>query len=279
MGFRAGAETVKLWILSDLHCEHAGFEPQLPLPDADICVLAGDVGAGGIHPAYSWCERYVLDRMPVIFVPGNHEFYGASMSEERSLWKSNNLSGALHPDFHYLDDQAVELGGIQFLGSTLWTDFDLFGEPMRVQCMDAAKRCVTDFRRISWSTKPDAFSHDTNSRFTPNLARRHHVRSRAWLEEKFSEPWGGKTVVVSHHAPHPRSVHPRFAHDLLSACFASDLSDVMRAFGPDLWIHGHMHHAVDYRVGNTRVICNPRGYPGERDTGFKPDLVIDLEDM
>jgi hypothetical protein len=88
-----------------------------------------------------------------------------------------------------------------------------------------------------------------------------HRVSRAWLNGQLALPHAGPTVVVTHHAPHPTSL-PAPGFDL-GHCYASDLSSLIDARQPDLWVHGHVHNSVDYRIGATRVVCNPRGHVEE----------------
>jgi hypothetical protein len=99
------------------------------------------------------------------------------------------------------------------------------------------------------------------------------TRQRAWLTAELASPFSGKTVVITHFAPHPRSIAPAFANHRANPAFVLDLEDAMgRAV---LWIHGHTHSFFDYRVRGTRVVCNPRGYPGEH-TGFRPKLTVEI---
>jgi len=106
-----------------------------------------------------------------------------------------------------------------------------------------------------------------------------HQRHRAAIEQVLAVPHDGPTVVVTHHAPSIRSIHPGDRGDAASAAYASDLEEVMLRHQPALWVHGHIHHASDYRFGDTRVVCNPRGYQAadwsER-TGWREDLVIEV---
>ena len=102
-----------------------------------------------------------------------------------------------------------------------------------------------------------------------------------WAEVHFplavmlAEPFDGKTVVVTHHAPSSQSVHPRYARDLLTPAFASNLEKLMDGDRAALWIHGHMHESFDYEIYDTRVVCNPRGYaPRALAPDFRPDLVV-----
>jgi len=103
---------------------------------------------------------------------------------------------------------------------------------------------------------------------------RHEV-ARAWLKEELAKPFDGKTVVVTHHGPHPLSVHPRYVGDPLNAAFVSDLSALMP--GVDLWLHGHTHAGSDYQVGRCRVVANPAGYVRNREFAHRDDFVFENE--
>jgi len=112
-------------------------------------------------------------------------------------------------------------------------------------------------------------------RFTAAHALGDHKTSRAWLERELAAPFDGKTIVISHHAPHPLSVHPRYlaAHTLATnAAFASDLTPLLQR--ADIWCHGHVHNSFDYLVGRCRVVTNPLGYANNR---HEADAVANLE--
>lgn len=114
-------------------------------------------------------------------------------------------------------------------------------------------------------------------RFTPEFSVELHEASKAWLVGEFKNGFSGPTVVVTHHLPASTSVAKRYANDSLNPAFASRLEDVIENYRPDLWIHGHTHVPCDYELFETRIVCNPRGYPGEaHDSGFQADLVIDV---
>jgi Icc-related predicted phosphoesterase len=127
---------------------------------------------------------------------------------------------------------------------------------------------------------------DGNTLFSPAIAREIHLQQKEWLRAKLDEPFDGKTVVVTHHAPAPASLHPMYERDLVSTAFISDLSDMLGSAA--LHIHGHTHHSFDYDVRGTRVIANPMGYckgakivssPDElqrENPSFNPQLVVEL---
>lgn len=134
--------------------------------------------------------------------------------------------------------------------------------------MQAAAAGLNDHRRIKWSKQPW-------SRFRPQEAWRLHQQSRAYIEKTLAVPFDGATVVVTHHAPHPGSLHPRFGNELLSAAYVSDLTQVIEAGKPDLWVHGHVHSSFDYRIYGTRIICNPHGY-GHENPDFNAALAVEV---
>jgi Icc-related predicted phosphoesterase len=126
---------------------------------------------------------------------------------------------------------------------------------------------MVDYRLIRW--------RDTGL-LTPEGTRAIHHLQAAWLTNQLAQQFSGDTVVVTHHLPHPNSVHPRYTGDSLNPSFASDLSALVRE-PVKLWIHGHTHESMDYVVNGTRVVCNPRGYmPQEPNRSFKPSLVVEL---
>ncbi|MEA2078417.1 MAG: metallophosphoesterase family protein [Pseudomonadota bacterium] len=247
---------MKLHILSDLHIEFADFVP--PATDADVIVLAGDIGVG-LEGLY-WAESCFPDQ-PVIYVPGNHEYY------HHDITLTDELKHCAPQHIHVLNDDPLEIDGVRFLGSVLWTDFALFGEVDRSFSMQRAGRGMNDFALIQCNGAP----------FTPDDALGLHAASRDWLAESLADPFDGKTVVVTHHAPSARSVAPRYARNHLSPAFASNLEPLMDAERALLWIHGHIHDPCDYEIHGTRVVCNPRGYaPHALAPAFRPDLVVEI---
>ncbi len=247
---------MKLHILSDLHIEFGPFEP--PLTDADTVVLAGDIGVG--NEGLEWAATR-FRHVPVIYVPGNHEFYGYDVG------LLDELRTDAPANVHVLDNEVVELDRVRFLGCVLWSDFALYGEAQRASAMQCAREGVNDFAQI----------RNGDRAFDPRDAADWHVLNRSWLAERLAEPFAGRTVIVTHHAPSPRSIAPQHPHDLTWAAFASNLEGLMAYSDIVLWIHGHMHDSFDYEVDDTRVVCNPRGYhPHWLNNGFVPDLVVEI---
>lgn len=234
---------MKLNVLSDLHLSLGA----LPIPqnDADAVILAGDVGRP--KEAVEWALGFAK---PVLYVPGNHEFYGGSISGTVAELEQR-CAGT---NVRVLDDDEVVFDGVRFLGTTLWTDFMLFGEgEKRAAAMQEALRFMRDFSRIRiGETDERLFSPADSATLFETHAR--------WLARKLAEPHAGPTVVITHHAPSRKSIHPRFADSLLNACFVSDAERLADGSRACLWVHGHTHDSFDYDLNGTRVVCNPRGY-------------------
>ena len=248
---------MKIRVLSDLHMEFAPFDP--PPADADVVVLAGDAAPG--PRGLEWA-RAAFGDTPVVYVAGNHEFYRHAipkLTEELA-------SAAEGTSVRFLENAEAAIGGVRFLGCTLWTDFELFGE--RIPSAAAAQAAMNDFRLIRVAPQ--------FRRFGPGDARTLHLRSVRWLHERLTAPFDGPTVVVTHHAPSLRSSAPARRRDPLTPAYISDLEWMLDGSAA-LWIHGHTHYCVDYEVGGTRVVSNQRGYPDEGVEGFDPARVIEIE--
>ncbi|MBY6030779.1 metallophosphoesterase family protein [Halomonas sp. DP8Y7-1] len=258
---------MRLRILSDLHLEHFEGDRLLPDIEADMVILAGDIHLGlqGIE----WAAARFPDH-PVIYVPGNHEFYKHRMEPLRKEMRERAATLGIH----LLDNARLELGGVRFLGTTLWTDFALYDEraapeDIPAETLSAALRQMPDFAIIE---EPDG------EVFSPERSVELHRENRAWLETELARPFAGATVVVSHHAPLAECIPAHYQGDPLSPAFASRLESLME--GVALWVHGHVHDPVMLTLGDTRVVAVPGGYPGERsDDELRLDRVVEVESM
>jgi predicted phosphohydrolase len=259
---------MRAWIFSDLHIEMDLNFTLTKIPDADVCLCAGDILDGGVIASLLWLGEFVAPHMPVVFVPGNHEYYRSSIKE--GLAAGYKLAET-YDDLFLLDGDAVVLGGYRFIGATLWTNFDLHDEPRLA--MAIANDQLNDYRRIKLSKTPF-------KRFSPQESLHLHVRAAIDIDNAYRSQPDLPTVIVSHHAPSLMSVPRHFLKDALTPSFASRFEYRILEYQPLLWVHGHIHTASDYLIGKTRVICNPLGYPDEasRET-FIPDLVIDLDKL
>lgn len=247
---------MRIHILSDLHLE---FGPvALPHVPADVTVLAGDVCPG--MRALAWVREQFPDR-PVIYVLGNHEFYGGAVPK---LIQDFHRT-ALGSNVHVLENESIHIGGVRFLGCTLWTDFCLFGDPTVAGRSAAA--CMNDYRRIRVSPRFRRLKGMDTVMF--------HACSVRWLKGQFTLRATDPTVVVTHHAPSARSLNPADAEDLLSAAYASNLDELVTASNATLWIHGHTHYAADYYIGKTRILSNQHGY-FDTPSILNPSLVVEV---
>ncbi len=232
---------MKIAYASDLHLE---FNPSITLTGlsgADGLVLAGDVDTMPEYYTEFLRKLRLAYAGPVIFVLGNHEYYHGVFPDDRQAF--------------LLENEAMILDGVRFLGATLWTDF-ASGKQMR-----SCQRMMSDFEVI----------HDGHSgSITPEAILKVHQDSIAWLDGQFTHhplpgcnPHDGPTVVITHHAPSCQSQHHRFAGSPISGGFCSNQEHRIQRWKPNIWIHGHVHDPMDYQIGKTRVLCNPWGYPHE----------------
>jgi predicted phosphodiesterase len=254
---------MRIALLSDIHLSVNA----LPFPDvdADIVVLAGDISRPAA--AIEWAKSCPL---PVVYVAGNHEFYGSDLIS--TYEHLNRLSQGTQ--IHVLERSEYLHNGVRFLGCTLWSDYRLFDSAEdRAQGVDLATKLMRDFTHIKISPDfPDLFS--------PAVSQLVFLQTVAWLEDCFARDRTTPTVVVSHFAPTRLSISPLFENSPMNASFVSDLEDRINVWQPALWLHGHTHGSFDYAVGKTRVICNARGYAKNgvnENPEFNGSYVIDLD--
>ncbi|MXQ10454.1 metallophosphoesterase [Microvirga makkahensis] len=259
---------MRLWIFSDLHLE-AQPSVDLPIPDADVAVVAGDV-CKPIWKSVEWLAGTIAPYMPVVFVAGNHEFYGGSVDG----CTKRGLAAAGRKGVCMLHDSDVVVGDTRFVGGTLWTDYALgaVSHSGGRRDMDIAHAMNTCGSLLADHT---AIHTDDSmlERWQPEHARAAHVRTKARIEGALRDGSTMPTVVVTHHAPHPGSGDRQYWGSSLNPAFASDLSEMIWDYQPCMWIHGHVHNSALYTVGETVVVCNPRGY-GDENPAFDPGLVL-----
>jgi len=244
---------MRLHILSDLHLEVEPFTA--PVTGADLVVLAGDIdnGTRGID----WARRSF--RQPVLYLAGNHEAYENDFDQTSAA-----LAAADDGERLFLFDCTERIiGGVRFLGCTLWTDYSLAPREHRAAAIEASRARNPDYKLIRRGDR----------KFSPEDAIALCERHRPWLESRLEERHAGPTVVMTHFAPHPKSIAPLYQGHPANPGFIVDLDRLMGK--AELWIHGHTHTAFDYHMHGTRVVCNPRGYPKET-TGFAPGLVVEV---
>lgn len=254
---------MRIALLSDIHLSVNA----LPFPDvdADIVVLAGDISRPAA--AIEWAKSCPL---PIVYVAGNHEFYGSDLIS--TYEQLNRLSQGTR--IHVLERSEYVHDGVRFLGCTLWSDYRLFDSAEdRARGVDLATKLMRDYTHIK-------ISPDFPDLFTPAVSQLVFLQTVAWLEDCFTRDRTTPTVVVSHFAPTRLSISPLFENSPINASFVSDLEERINVWQPALWLHGHTHGSFDYAVGKTRVICNPRGYAKNgvnENPQFSDSYVIDLD--
>lgn len=255
---------MKLWVLSDIHIELSrGWDLPAPpeRPDFDVLVVAGDL-MPGMENGVAWLRERVTDK-PVVYTPGNHEFWHRDI--DRTVAKAR--AAAKGTNVLVMQNDAVDIGGVRFVGATLWTDFEVFGSaPV---AMNAALVGMNDYRRI----RKDNYGY----RLRPLDTAVRHRESRTFIEAELAKPTAGKRVVVTHHGP-LRETLPRGREDeLLSAAYSSDLGDLVERSRPEFWIFGHTHESVDLTVGATRLVSNAKGYGlVPENKSFDPAFTIEI---
>lgn len=235
--------------------------------------LDGILLAGDIMPwtnCVRWADKVAKHYgVPAVLIAGNHEFY-ARLHPDRTIDKTIAMclkaASETESRVTFLDDMMTEIAGVRILGSTLWTDFCLFGAGHQARALGYAGLAMNDFL-LCWK--------EPHILFEPRDSLARHEAAKTWLIKKL--PRDKPTIVMTHHCPSAKSVAARFANDELSPAFASKLDSLVEKSGAAVWIHGHTHDSFDYTIGKTRVLCNPRGYLNhELNPNFKPDLVIEV---
>ena len=251
---------MKIKLLSDLHLEGAAFKYEYS--GEDVLVLAGDIHTKYRHEQFL---DQIPETLPVLFVAGNHEYYGSEFNLVNDFLKVIEVD---YPNFHFLNNTGITIGDVEFFGGTMFTDFSLDGLTERWFALQAAKEGIADFHWIDktvdgmvrrWSTSDHCNEHEL---FVYELA--------AWI--RATE--GRKRVVISHFQPHTACVGERFRGSVLNPYFTVDMTAWMG--WPGLWLHGHGHESRDFYEGDTRVVCNPRGYGLENKNGFDPNLLLEI---
>lgn len=249
---------MKIAYASDLHFEYHRDEPDWLPPleaDADVLVLAGDIDSG--TEAVESVQR-VAEALPnteILYVAGNHEFYDGNHEQLIDIYRNAFHDNA---NLHFLENESVELDGVQFLGCTLWSGFDAFPEFSAHESMTVAERYIPDFRLIETLHNGDA-----PEALSPMRMVELFEQSRSWLDQELQKTTAQHTVVITHFPPHPLLRHGDIPHGILSNYFTADCRDLMDKHQPALWIYGHNHWCDELTHGSTRLLSNQLGYPQE----------------
>ena len=286
---------MKIKLVSDLHLEFS----DIMIPNDnnyDVLILAGDIMvATDLHdhpePANTtdqmaiangtglgrrqlaaqrfrdFLKRCSFQFPHVIYVAGNHEFYHGKWNQ--SLITLSNEC-AKFPNVYFLEAGSKKIDDVTFIGGTLWTDMNK-GDPLTLH---SVRDMMNDFRVI----KKDLEGY-TNLKPHDTVVRHRHMLD--YIKNIVAERGDEKFVVVGHHSPSFQSVHEGYRSEtLMNGAYHSDLSEfILDRPQIKLWVHGHTHHPFDYAIGETRIVCNPRGYENEgysEDSGWNPNIVLEV---
>jgi Icc-related predicted phosphoesterase len=264
---------LNLQVLSDLHFEsNRDFIPQVH-PECDVLILAGDIGIssrghveiGLLKIVEAVAKARLIEPSSagrILYVPGNHEY-------DRQDWDLAHLqiqSLCTQHGITFFDHADELISGVRFVGTTLWSDFDLLGSALRSKAMLSAKRYLSATGSTRHGVPMNA-----------EEVRQVGLENRQWLSDRLTlrHPLARKTVVITHFAPSGLSADPRYGLEPSTASFCNDAHDLIPK--ANLWIHGHLHCPMDYVKSGCRVLSNPLGYAkkGEQ-VNFKPMSIIQI---
>jgi predicted phosphohydrolase len=280
---------MKIQVVSDLHLEFGAIV--IENAGADVLILSGDVCVAddldrnipGYDPldteiiskfgarqkaAIRYLEffKQVSEAFPhVIYIAGNHEFYHGKWVKSLKILRE---TAAKFPNIHFLENDIFKLDDVTFIGGTLWTDMNNF-DPLTLH---ATKDLMQDYKLI----RNDELGF---TKLKPATTVLRHKKTLEYISLIVEGKHNEKFVVVGHHAPSRMSIHEHYKDQyLMNGAYASDLSEFILD-RPQIkgWTHGHVHNCFDYMIGDTRVVCNPRGYVGEQTCGnFDPNFIMQL---
>lgn len=270
-------ETTKyIRVFSDVHLDmnipKKGFKPdQLWMPEEmpedkhTTLLLVGDIWHAKkpySYAGYSWMKELSSRFQYIVFVLGNHDFWGGNLPKEymnnRKYIEEQKLENVF-----LLQNTTLIIGDIKFIGATLWTDF-LMGSAV---AMNLARERMNDYKYMTFGPN---FTH-----LSPKNILGEHIKSRSYIFDNSQKDYPEqKLIVLSHHVPSYLSMDKEDNTDdkkYENSLDFSDLDTLIEKSEIDIWFHGHSHIAKNYNIGLTKIMANPRGYPGE-ETGYDPNF-------
>lgn len=295
---------MNIQLLSDLHLEaNPGFQAE-PAPGANMLVLAGDIGSyqlrrdGTVMAEPDWglqrfspLPQYAGWPVPVVFVPGNHEYDGCDVDEVHA-----GLRAACERlGIHWLEREVMTLGDIRLVGTTLWADYDALGADIPPAPRANAAGCGKGKAAQPPAIRLDPLTHRLRQRekafraanfyltkmngqrrgtlFDAQAMRELALECQAWLRATLNQAFEGRTVVITHFAPTLHSADPRYGLSPGTAGFCNALDELLPL--ADVWLHGHLHCPTDLQVGRCRIVANPLGYADKNEqAAFQPKSLI-----
>jgi predicted phosphodiesterase len=298
---------MKLQLLSDLHLENnPGFVAE-PAPGAELLVLAGDIGSyqqrrdGTVMAEPDWglqrfspLPQYAAWPVPVVYVPGNHEYDGLDVDQaHQGLRLACERLG-----IRWLEREVWEQDGVRLIGTTLWADYDALADVKPAPKANAHGKTSKRPGPVALASQPvDPMTHRLRQRekafraadfYLTKMAGERHGRlfdaesmrelaleCQAWLRSALAQPFDGRTVVITHFAPTLHSADPRYGLSPGTAGFCNALDDLLPL--ADTWLHGHLHCPQDQQVGRCRIVANPLGYAHKNEQlAFQPQGLIEV---
>jgi predicted phosphodiesterase len=238
------ASSRQIFVISDIHSEFYEDDEErllsnLPKIKTKFCILAGDVGNVTTQPKL--LKSVLLDLKTrheyVLMVPGNHEYYECKYDRDSVLFKLREICDETKTILLFRSNIVIE--GINFIGATLWSAIDDYGASS-----------INDFSSV--------FKHKVDYLEA-------FIDDYRFIKQALYENIGNvnPTVVITHHLPTVRLIHPRFKKDPINSAFASEILDLLPTRNIRYWFCGHTHEFGQCKYGDTQIICNPVGYPGE----------------
>lgn len=242
--------------MSDLHLEFGKMKvPVLATDSETVLVLAGDIDVG--LAARNWITQLAPRFLAIVYVLGNHEAYMNDIIDVESRWENAEMP----PNVYVLINGICQINEVNFIGSTLWSDFNGNFDYFEVM---ASKHAMNDYQVI----------RQAGQKFTPDMAYERCLVNKTFLHNALLDAVG-KTVVVTHHIPSRKLVHPRWALEKTNGAYTAKCDHLIDM--ADLWVYGHTHDSMDMQPDRARIVCNPRGYKGhELNPNFNPTLLVEI---
>lgn len=261
--------------MSDLHLEFSPDFRPTNNEKADILLLNGDICLASYFeksedsPYYGDAMKFLdffefcsKEYENVLYIPGNHEYYRGYIDTADDILRR---SLKFLPNVHFLNNNTWTKDWVTFIGATLWTNMN-YNNPITEQYLMSG---MNDFRLVKWKKL------NYGGRFRPHDAAKFHTQTLDFFDK--ASAGLDNVVIMSHHAPSFRSIHPRYYNETqLNYGYYSDLDNfILDRPQIKLWTHGHVHSNFDYMIGSTRVVCNPRGYNDEN-RNYKPSQILEI---
>ena len=248
---------MKLQIMSDIHSDQRDDSPSFS-KDVDALVIAGDLTNNGKHLDHIFNRISSTTTVPVIVVLGNHDYYSYRYNSFRKAVEDYKRVASKYSNIHILARETLELDGVNFIGATLWTDYDKGrGICAAIAAMPCFKYLEVDDRLVNYQDILDEYKRDV-----------------AFIGDNMSDSL--KNVVITHHVPTFNFMPPKYRRSHVNGAFCTNLNDFILDNQPDVWVCGHTHTHFTGSIGDCTLYCNPWGYDFEGETGYMENFIIEV---